>query len=135
MHFIIYFLMSVFLFYTSPLLANATNEADALHLDWIDKNIDKSKNFFGYANGNWQKNNPIPPDYPSWDAFYVLQKHNQEIVRNILEKAEKDTQKPNSLLQKVGDFYYSGMNVKSIEKEGINPLKPELEAINKIKNK
>ncbi|MEO7047374.1 MAG: hypothetical protein ABI091_18875, partial [Ferruginibacter sp.] len=38
----------------------------SLHIDWIDKSIQPNQNFFGFANGNWQKNNPVPAAYASW---------------------------------------------------------------------
>lgn len=135
MRIIAYLLTSLFLFYPLHLSAAPINEADPLHLDWVDKSIDPSENFFRYANANWQKNNPIPATYPSWDAFHSLQKRNLEIIRGILEDAAKHPQKPNSDLQKAGDFYFSGMDVDAIERQGVTPLKSEFEAINNIKTK
>jgi len=110
--------------------------SNGLYLDWIDQSIKKEQNFFGYANGNWQKKHPIPAAYPHWSIFDILEKQNEQIVREILEAATKNPEKkPNSTTQKLSDFYLSGMDSKNIERLGITPLNTEFERINNIKNK
>ncbi|MDP3268210.1 MAG: M13 family metallopeptidase [Legionella sp.] len=117
-------------------LNEAKNAApkDPLHLDWLDKNISPSEDFYTYANGNWQKNNPIPPEYASWGSFNLVNDKVQEIIHKMLIKAAEATDaKPGSIEQKVGDFYYSGMDEQSINKAGITPLLPEFAKIDSIK--
>ncbi|MGH8397747.1 MAG: M13 family metallopeptidase [Gammaproteobacteria bacterium] len=110
-------------------------DAQGLHLSWLDKSVSPSRNFFEYANGTWQKDNPIPPAYARWSQFSILQKHNQEVIHQILEDAAKNTQaKPGSDEQKIGDFYASGMDETAINKAGIEPLKQEFERIDSIEN-
>lgn len=106
---------------------------DPLNLDWIDNNISPYQDFFSYANGNWIKNNPIPKDYPSWSAFTLVEEKNRNKVHEMLIKASNDKNiKPGSIEQKVGDFYYSGMDIKNIEKLGVTPLAPEFAKIDAI---
>lgn len=110
--------------------APVQQQTDSLHLNWIDKKVNLQDNFYSYANGSWQKNNPIPPEYASWGTFNVVNNRMQDIIHQMLIKASKDTKaKEGSIEQKIGDFYYSGMNEKEINKVGITPLKPELDAI------
>ena len=112
---------------------NPNAALEALHLDWLDPSVSPYENFFNYANGQWQKQNPIPPEYASWGTFYILQKKVQTIVHNMLIKAANDKQvKPGSIEQKIGDFYFSGMDEDSINKLGISPLQSEFEQINQI---
>lgn len=113
----------------------ATDKAnDALHLDWIDTKVSPAQDFYTYANGNWQKNNPIPPEYASWGSFHIVNEKVQKIIHQMLIKASEDTKaKPGSIEQKVGDFYYSGMDEKSINQLGITPLKPEFARIDAVK--
>lgn len=139
MRFITCLLISLSCLYPLQLSAAAAapsiSNSHALYLDWIDKKISESENFFGYANGNWQKKNPVPPAYCRWGIIDISEKRNQQIVREILETAEKNPQKkPGSITQKLGDFYASGMDVQTIEQAGITPIKSEFEKINHIKD-
>lgn len=108
---------------------------DPLHLNWINKQIDPSQDFYAYANGNWQKNNPIPPEYSSWGTFNILNERVLDIIHQMLINASENKHaKSGSLEQKIGDFYYSGMDEKLINKVGFAPLESEFTAINNIKN-
>ena len=102
---------------------------EGLHIDWLDKSVDPAQNFYGYANGGWQKANPVPDEYARWGTFNVLQKRNQEVLKDILEKEGKGKHKHGSIEQKLGDFYATGMDEKAIEKSGIAPLQSEFDAI------
>ncbi|HET7650488.1 MAG TPA: M13 family metallopeptidase [Gammaproteobacteria bacterium] len=111
-----------------------TGAADGLHLDWLDTSVNPAKNFFEYANGGWQKANPIPAAYSRWGTFSILAKQNQETIRQILEDAAKANAKPGTTTQKVGDFYASGMDEAAVNKAGITPLEPEFKRIAAIGN-
>ncbi len=117
------------------MVLNANPERDALHLDWLDTSITPSENFYAYANGTWQKNNPIPPQYSNWGTFSILNVKVQKIIHQLLiEAANNKNVKPGSIEQKVGDFYFSGMDEATIDKVGITPLQPEFDKITAIKN-
>lgn len=59
----------------------------------------------------------------------------QDIIHQMLINASKDTHaKPGSIEQKVGDFYFSGMDENSINQLGIKPLQPEFDRINHLNN-
>lgn len=110
-------------------------ENDPLHLDWLDLKISPNQNFYGYANGSWKKQNPIPPEYSSWGTFRILHERVQKLVHEMLIKAANNkTAEPGSTEQKVGDFYYSGMDEAAINKQGIEPLKSEFARIDGITN-
>ena len=91
-------------------------------------------NFYQYADGGWLKANPIPSDFPSWGAFDELQQRNDESQRQILESlaSASATSAPDSDERKLGDFYAACMDEKAIDAAGIEPLKPELERIDRI---
>lgn len=115
--------------------AGNAGAVEGLHLNWLDTSVNPAKNFFEYANGGWQKANPIPPAYSRWGTFNILAKQNQETIRQILEHAANDKHaKPGSITQKVGDFYASGMDEAAINKAGVEPLAPEFKRIADISN-
>jgi putative endopeptidase len=112
-----------------------TNYAEALHLNWLNKAISPSEDFYTFANGAWQQKNPIPPEYASWGTFHILEQQNQKKIHQLLiDAAANKKAKIGSVEQKVGDFYYSGMDEVSINKLGAEPLKAEFARIDAIKN-
>ncbi|STY30568.1 metallopeptidase PepO, peptidase, M13 family [Legionella wadsworthii] len=128
-------LLCSFSLHSSGSEAQKNTDEKTLHMDWFDTNISPSQNFYLYAVGNWQKNNPIPPEYSSWGTFNLLNEKSQDIIHQMLINASKDTHvKPGSIEQKVGDFYFSGMDENSINQLGIKPLQPEFDRINHLNN-
>jgi putative endopeptidase len=116
------------------LTPSAANNLTGIHIDWIDKSIQPTQDFFGFANGNWQKNNPVPAAYATWGTFHLLQEQNQQLIKNIIEAASEASQKTaDSTAKKVGDFYFSGMNETAINAAGVTPLQPEFDRINQMK--
>src|SRR5262245_56862370 len=77
--------------------ALAADGSAGLHTDWIDKSVDPTKDFFSFANGGWQKANPIPDAYARWGTFSVLLKQNQEVIKGILEDNAKGQHKDGSI--------------------------------------
>lgn len=110
-------------------------EETFLNLDWLNKNIEAKEDFFSFANGNWQKQNPIPEEYASWGSFNILQNRILDRLHALLIAASEDKNAtPGSIEQKVGDFYYSGMDEKEINRLGKTPLDEEFKRIKAISN-
>lgn len=97
----------------------------------LDTTVKPGVDFYQYANGGWLKNNPMPSEYSRYGSFDKLQEDNDKMVYNLVLELSKQTNEPGSIAQKIGDFFASGMDSAKIEKEGINPLKPYLEKIQK----
>ena len=115
--------------------ADNIDNNDVLHLSWRDTSINPNDNFYLYSIGNWQKQNPIPPQYSYWGTFSILHEQMQKLIHEMLiNAANNKSAKPGSIEQKIGDFYYSGMNEEAIEKLGAKPLKDDFARINAIKS-
>ncbi|MFD0795080.1 M13 family metallopeptidase [Mucilaginibacter litoreus] len=100
----------------------------------IDKSVKPGDDFFKYANGKWLKENPIPAAYSYWGIGNVVNDDLRDKLKKINEDALKANASKGSNTQKIGDFYYTGMDTLKIEKQGIEPLKPELEKIDAVKD-
>jgi putative endopeptidase len=100
----------------------------------IDSTISPGIDFFKYATGTWMKNNPIPSTEKGWGIWNLVQEETYARLKIILEESEETNLHAGSNEQKIGDFYYSGMDSAGIEKQGISALKPEIDEINSISN-
>jgi len=100
----------------------------------LDKTCKPCDDFYQFAMGGWMKNNPIPPEYPSWGSFTVLRDKNLAAMRSILDTSTKASPAPGSNEQKIGDFYTSCMDTSAIDAAQLKPLLPELAQIDAIQN-
>ncbi len=98
----------------------------------IDSTVNPANDFFAFANGGWIKKNPIPSDQSGWGIGYLVQLDTYNRLREINEKAAAGQSPPGSISQKIGDFWYSGMDSAGIEKQGLQPLQSDLDNIKKI---
>ncbi|MCO5937022.1 M13 family metallopeptidase [Mucilaginibacter sp. RB4R14] len=98
----------------------------------IDKSVKPGDDFFQYANGAWLEKNPIPGAYSSWGIGNVV----QEDLRNKLKKINEDALKEKAVkgtnTQKIGDFYFSGLDTVIINKQGLSALRDELAKIDRV---
>ena len=117
--------------------AEAAPGGRAWHFDTssIDRSVNPGDSFFRFANGNWDKNTPIPPDKPALSSFSVLQDRVNEQVRTVVEDAAKAGAAKGTVRQKVGDYFAAYMDEAAIEGRGAAPLKADLDAIGAARTK
>lgn len=90
--------------------------------------------FFDYVNENWIKENPIPADKAAYGMFDKLDEQSKTVIKKILDDAAANKNAPKgSNIQKLGDFYRSGLDSVAINKAGITPLQSYLTAIQNSK--
>ncbi|HXY24573.1 MAG TPA: M13 family metallopeptidase [Candidatus Acidoferrum sp.] len=106
----------------------------SLNINSMDKSIDPCQNFYKYACGTWQKENPIPADQTSWSVYAKLYQDNLNFLRGILEQAAAGGTERDAVSQKIGDFYAACIDEAAVEARGANALKPQLEAIANLKS-
>ncbi|MEP7230360.1 MAG: M13 family metallopeptidase [Ginsengibacter sp.] len=100
----------------------------------LDTTVSPSTDFFEYANGGWIKQNPIPESESGWGIGNLVQEELYNRLRKINEDAVKENATAGTVSQKIGDFWQSAMDSAALEKEGISPLKNDLDKINSIQN-
>src|SRR5689334_4847664 len=94
--------------------------------DFLSANIDTSTppsvDFFQYANGGWIKNTPIPDSERGWGIGNLVQEEIYNRILKINKDAAAAKAEAGSTTQKIGDFWFAGMDTDSINKKGITPL-------------
>ncbi len=112
-----------------------TRPAPGFSIDNIDKTLDPCVDFYQYACGNWLNKAEIPADQSAWVSFVELDERNLVTLREILEKASVNDSGRSPIDQKVGDFYSSCMDEKTVDAKGLDSLKPELDRISTVSDK
>src|SRR5437764_12705376 len=102
----------------------------------MDTSVKPQDDFFLYANGGWLKRTEIPPEYSRWGSFNELIEHNNDALHDIAEKTENTAVDPKLApeTQKVGDYYASGMDEKTIDALKAQPLADEFKQIDAIQS-
>ncbi len=103
-------------------------------LDFIDPTTDPGTNFYQYANGGWIKKNPLPPEFSRYGTFDKLAEQNQVLIRTLIEDLSAEENGEGSIEKKIGDFFTAGMNEAMAESLGMEPIRKDLERIEKIKD-
>jgi len=98
----------------------------------IDTTVSPSDDFFGYANGGWIKKNPIPDAESAWGIGFLVQEEIYKRLKKINDDAENEKAADGTVSQKIGDFWYSGMDTIDINKKGLSPLQADLDTIDAI---
>jgi len=112
----------------------ATAPPRGVDLAGIDKSVAPGDNFFAYANGTWIKSTEIPPDRSAYGTSSMLDELTTERTAELIREADKSGA-PGSEARKVGDYYATFLDEESIEKKGMEPLKPALSAAAAIADK
>jgi putative endopeptidase len=99
----------------------------------MDLSVKPGDNFYLYANGGWLKKNPVPASKTRWGTIDVLREESSKRMQALLLEASKKAA-INPQMQKIGDFYMSGMDTVAINKLGYEPIKADLQRIDAISN-
>lgn len=103
---------------------------------YFDPAVKFNEDFFLAVNGKWLAETPIPADKASYGSFHILNDNSQQAVKTIIDEVSARADlKAGSDEQKLGSFYNSFMDEATIEKLGISPLAPQLDAIKALNDK
>jgi putative endopeptidase len=119
-------------------IAGANSSASQAKEDFLAANIDTTASprddFFQYANGAWFNRNPIPDTAANWGIGNVLSEEVDIRLRRISEDAAAKMAPVGSDEQLVGDFWFTGMDEATLNKQGLSPLQPDFDSIARVRS-
>ncbi len=101
-----------------------------LAIDEFSDDIRPQDDLFRYVNGSWIDRTEIPGDKARWGAFHQLAEAAEKNVRAIVEEAQRA--EPGTEARKVGDLFTSFMDTERVNRLGVEPIQPQLEAVDAI---
>ncbi|MBZ5600438.1 MAG: M13 family metallopeptidase [Acidobacteriia bacterium] len=116
---------------------NASEGPKLQHFDpnQADRSLDPCQDFYKFACGKWFAANPIPADQVYWDTSGDLEKWNETVLRETMEKASANAPDRTPVQQKVGDFWAACIDEKAVNQAGNRDLAPELRRIDALHSK
>lgn len=97
----------------------------------LDESAGACRDLDAYANGKWLAAHPIPGDRTSWGSFEMLSERSLAAQRQLAEQSAADAGAA-GVEKIVGDFWATGMDEAAIERQGIEPLRERLAAIDAL---
>jgi putative endopeptidase len=106
-----------------------------IDLSAIDHGVKPGDDFFAYANGAWVKTATIPPDRSSTGTFFEVFEKAEQQTSGLIKNAGASNPAAGSDARRIADYYAAYMDEAAIDKAGLDPLKPSLDAIAAIKTR
>lgn len=118
-------IIPIMLIASAPLTGMAQNKSGIV-VDNLDKTANPTEDFYKFATGGWQKNNPLPAAYSRFGSFDQLQEDNNKRINAILSELLKKNYKAGTTEYKLSEFYKQAMDSMRRNEEGVRPVMPIL---------
>jgi putative endopeptidase len=114
-------------------LAAAAPTRKGIETGDLDRGVAPCTDFYEFANGAWRAANPIPPSMVRWSRRWAAGEAVKDQLNAILAEVSARADWPKgSVEQLIGDYYGACMDEATVEKLGLEPIKPLLTEIDAL---
>ncbi|MDR2824193.1 MAG: M13 family metallopeptidase [Prevotellaceae bacterium] len=119
---------------TSCNSAKTTKHNAGITLSNLDTTALPGVDFYQFACGGWQANNPLTDEYARFGSFNELDEDARENVKVLIEELAAKQNAKGSLEQKIADLYNIVLDSAKLNADGYAPIKPLLAKIATVKS-
>ncbi len=105
-----------------------------IRLENLDTTAVPGSDFYQFATGGWQKLNPISGEYSRYGSFDKLAEDNRNQLKGLIEEIASKPAANGSVEQKIADLFNLAMDSAKLNKDGMEPIKADLEKISALKD-
>ena len=109
--------------------ATADKQVPAIDSNNFDESIVRNDDFYQWATGGWQKNNPLKPEYSRYGSFDVLRENNEIRINDLFSQMIETEAEFGTVEQKISDLYKMGLDEERLNSEGAEPIRDAVNAI------
>ena len=124
---------TIFPFMALAFLASCGGQQAALttgiDLNNLDTTALPGTDFYEYACGGWMKAHPLTAEYSRFGSFDQLAENNNTQLRELIEGVAAQKNEAGSIADKIAQMYNSVMDSVSLNKQGIEPIRKDLQRI------
>lgn len=101
----------------------------------LDKTVAPATDFYEFACGGWMKAHPLTDEYGRFGSFDLLAENNRKQMKGLIEDLAAKEAEPGSVAAKIGGLYRMAMDSVKLNADGVTPVKPWLDRIEKVKDR
>jgi putative endopeptidase len=98
-------------------------ESSGIALSNLDPATNPRTDFYQYATGGWQKNNPLPPEFARYGTFDKLAQDNVKQINDLITGLSEQKNAPDSIAGKIATLYTVGMDSLALNAQGAAPVR------------
>jgi putative endopeptidase len=101
----------------------------------MDTAVRPGNDFYGYANGNWERRTQIPPDKSSYGGFNIAADRAEQQLIAVVRAAAASHAGAGTDLRKIADYYSAFLDTTALAARGVAPVRPVLDTIAAINDR
>ena len=95
----------------------------------LDTTVAPGTDFYRFATGGWADAHPLTAEYARFGSFDQLAENNRLQLRELIEGVAAQENEAGSIADKIASMYNSAMDSVSLNKQGLEPIREDLQSI------